>query len=108
MNPDPSGSSERLCLWLCLVASVLLTSCTGPLLLSQFHSLNTAYAGALNEQMRLNLARLENGPPGYYLAIGPINNRFTVSSEPSAGGTGSTADSKSNAAKSEGSSTSGG
>ena len=108
MNPDPSGSSARRYLWLCLVASVLLTSCTGPVLRSQFHSLNTAYAGALNEQMLLNLARLENGHPAYYLAIGPINNRFTFSSETSAGGTGSTTDSKTTAAKSQGSSTSGG
>ena len=42
----------------------------------EFRSYNAAYADALNEQMLLNLARLENGHPAYYLAIGAINNRF--------------------------------
>jgi hypothetical protein len=57
----------------------------------------TAYANALNEQMLLNLARLENGHPAYYLAIGAIDDRLTVSSSAGAGDTGTFTDSKTTA-----------
>jgi hypothetical protein len=54
----------------------------------EFRSYNAAYADALNEQMLLDLARLENGHPAYYLAIGAINNRFTDTAQATAGSTG--------------------
>jgi hypothetical protein len=65
-----------------------LTSCSGPTMRSEFRSYNTAYADALNNQMLLNLARLENGHPAYYLAIGSITNRFIDTATASAGSTG--------------------
>jgi hypothetical protein len=55
---------------------------------SEFRSYNTAYADALNHQMLLNLARLENGHPAYYLAIGSITNRFIDTAAATAGTTG--------------------
>lgn len=54
----------------------------------EFRSYNAAYADALNEQMLLNLARLENGHPAYYLAIGSITNRFIDTAAAAAGSTG--------------------
>lgn len=55
---------------------------------AEFRSYNAAYADALNEQMLLNLARLENGHPAYYLAIGSITNRFIDTAAATAGTTG--------------------
>ncbi|HEY1662522.1 MAG TPA: hypothetical protein VGI03_08900 [Verrucomicrobiae bacterium] len=60
---------------------------------SQFVNYNDAYATSLNKQMLLNLARLANGHPAYYLAIGEIDNRYTFSSQTSAGINGSLQDS---------------
>ena len=57
----------------------------------EFRSYNAAYADALNEQMLLNLARLENGHPAYYLAIGAINNRFIDTMSGAVGSTGTAA-----------------
>jgi hypothetical protein len=54
----------------------------------EFRSYNGAYADALNEQMLLNLARLENGHPAYYLAIGAINNRFIDTASAAVGSAG--------------------
>jgi hypothetical protein len=59
---------------------------------AHFRDYNTAYADALNEQMLLNLARLENGHPAYYLAIGAIDDRLTVSGSATVGGTGTYTD----------------
>jgi len=57
----------------------------------EFRSYNAAYADALNEQMLLNLARLENGHPAYYLAIGAINNRFIDTASGTVGSAGTPA-----------------
>src|ERR1039458_4418931 len=64
---------------------------------NQFHSYNEAYAAVLNEQMLLNLARLENGHPPYYLVIGLIDHKFTFSSQTGAGTTGNSAPTKTTA-----------
>jgi len=77
-----------------LLAPMLLTSCAAPALRNQFRNYNEAYADSLNQQMLLNLARLENGHPAYYLAIGVIDNKYTFSSQTSAGASGSYADSR--------------
>ncbi len=66
----------------------LAASCSGPTMRGEFRSYNAAYADALNEQMLLNLARLENGHPAYYLAIGAINNRFIDTASGTVGSTG--------------------
>jgi hypothetical protein len=75
----------------------LLVSCAGPALHSHFRSYNTAYADSLNEQMLLNLARLENGHPPYYLIIGTINNKISLSSQTGVGTTGNFTDSRTTA-----------
>ena len=84
-------------LWLCLCALPLLTSCASSTMHAHFRDYNAAYAEALNEQMLLNLARLENGHPAYYLAIGAIDDRVTVSGSAGVGATGTFTDSKSTA-----------
>lgn len=86
---------KREALWVCLGLLPLLVSCASHTpLRGQFRSYNEAYTEALNEQMLLNLARLENGHPAYYLAIGAINNRFNLTASATAGTTGSLTDSK--------------
>ncbi len=61
-----------------LVLPLLLSACGGGSTLRQpFASYNRAYADTLNEQMLLNLARLHNGHPAYFLAVGAIDNKFT-------------------------------
>jgi hypothetical protein len=89
-----SNLLRRIRLWLCLAALPLLASCAGTTMHSHFRDYNAAYADALNEQMLLNLARLENGHPAYYLAIGAIDDRLTVSSSAAVGNTGTFTDSK--------------
>jgi hypothetical protein len=74
---------------------LLLASCGSATLRQPFRSYNRAYADALNEQMLLNLARLHNGHPPYFLAIGTINNRYTFSGEATGGGNWSNTDSTS-------------
>jgi len=77
--------------------SFLFTSCRSPHvpLRGQFESYNEAYGDALNQQMLLNLARLQNGHPAYYLAIGALNNKFNTTEGATIGQTGSFTDSKS-------------
>ena len=68
---------KRGTLFACVVVSALVTSCSSPHvpLRGQFESYNVAYGDALNQQMLLNLARLQNGHPAYYLAIEALNNK---------------------------------
>src|SRR5262245_2242652 len=72
----------------------LLVSCAGTTMREHFEDYNTAYADALNVQMLLNLARLQNGHPAYYLAIGAIDDRLTVSESGTLGNSGSFTDSR--------------
>src|SRR5277367_6266363 len=67
---------------------IFLSSCTAPTMRNQFRNYNEAYADSLNQQMLLNLARLQNGHPAYYLAIGLIDQKYTFSSSSAAGTTG--------------------
>ncbi|MGD0745222.1 MAG: hypothetical protein ABSA45_08710 [Verrucomicrobiota bacterium] len=97
MKANPQTGSKfpcRIRLWLCLAALPLLASCAGTTMHGHFRDYNAAYADALNEQMALNLARLENGHPAYYLAIGAIDDRLTVSGSATLGNTGAFTDSK--------------
>jgi hypothetical protein len=89
-----SKFSRHIRLWLCLAALPLLTSCASSTMHAHFRDYNAAYADALNGQMLLNLARLENGHPAYYLAIGAIDDRLTVSGSATIGNTGTFTDSK--------------
>jgi hypothetical protein len=97
MKANPQTKSNllhRIELWMCLGALPLLASCAGTTMHSHFRDYNAAYANALNEQMLLNLARLENGHPAYYLAIGAIDDRLTVSESAGVGDTGTFTESK--------------
>jgi len=97
MNANPQTKSNllhRIELWLCLSVLPLLASCAGTTMHSHFRDYNAAYADALNEQMLLNLARLENGHPAYYLAIGAIDDRLTVSESAGVGNNGTFTDTK--------------
>src|SRR5471030_28492 len=73
---------------------IFLSGCAAPAMRNQFRNYNEAYADSLNQQMLLNLARLENGHPAYYLAIGAIDQKYTFSSSTAAGTTGSYTDAK--------------
>ncbi len=42
-----------------------------------FKGFNSAYGEMLNEQMLLNLARLDNGHPAQYLAVGTVQSNYT-------------------------------
>jgi hypothetical protein len=73
---------------------IFLSGCAAPAMRNQFRNYNEAYADSLNQQMLLNLARLENGHPAYYLAIGAIDQKYTFSSSTAAGTTGTFQDAK--------------
>lgn len=83
----------RICLWVALAAlPLLVASCASSAMRSHFEGYNAAYADALNQQMLLNLARLQNGHPAYYLVIGAIDDRLTISGSATIGGTGNYTD----------------
>jgi len=65
---------------------LMLAACSGPTLKGSFGGFNRSYGDTLNEQMLLNIARLQNGHPPYFLAIGAITNKFTFGGEVSGGG----------------------
>jgi len=77
--------NHRIIQWLSLAALPALVSCTAPAMRNQFQNYNEAYADSLNQQMLLNLARLENAHPAYYLAIGLIDQKYTFSSQTGVG-----------------------
>jgi hypothetical protein len=55
-----------------LAACVLLTSCVTKQLEPDFAAFSKSYADDMNWQMLLNLARLDQGHPAYFMAIGEI------------------------------------
>jgi hypothetical protein len=55
----------------------LLAGCGTTAFRSEFVGYNSAYTDMLNHQLLLNLARLDNGHPPQFLAIGAINSRYT-------------------------------
>ena len=63
----------------------LLVGCGATAFRQDFKGYNDAYADMLNEQMLLNLARLDNGHPAQFLAIGAINSRYAFNASTSAG-----------------------
>jgi hypothetical protein len=74
--------------WLPIALLPMLTSCIGTIMSGHFEDYSTAYGDALNHQMLLNLARLENGHPAYFLVIGAIDDRITVTEQAGIGSTG--------------------
>lgn len=62
------------------ILSLFLVGCSGPRALrSSYVDYSNAYADAGNQQMLLNLARIHNGHPPYFLQVGPITAQYTFS-----------------------------
>ena len=57
---------------------LLVNGCTSAAFRTEANSFTAAYGDVLNEQMLLNLARLDNGDPAYFLAIGTLNSRWNM------------------------------
>lgn len=73
--------TPRLRLTLPAFASLLFVSCGVRSLQNDFVGYNKAYASMINEQMLLNLARLDNGHPPYFMTVGAIDAKYNYSSE---------------------------
>ena len=60
-----------------LLAAGLLAGCAGPQTLrTSYTAYSEAFANANNTQLLLNLARLHNGHPPYFLQLGAVSARF--------------------------------
>jgi hypothetical protein len=69
--PSTPPRSRRL-LHCAAAAALLFTACVNRRLEPDFAAFSTAYARDMNWQMLLNLARLDQGHPAYFMAIGEI------------------------------------
>ena len=58
------------------VVVLLLGGCAGPALRTSFNDYAGVYAEVSNRQMLLNLARLSNSHPTYFLQMGGINTTY--------------------------------
>lgn len=82
----------RPCRSFFLLALLMLSSCGVQSFRSDFIGYNKAYAGMLNEQMLLNLARLDNGHPPYFMVPGAIDTKYDFTQEAATNGTRSDTD----------------
>jgi len=75
-----------------LLLVLALQGCTAPALRDDFKGYSEVYGEALDRQMLLNLARLDNGRPPYFIVMGTINANyiFSTGSEAMASATGTT------------------
>jgi len=71
-----------------VVIVALFSGCAAAAFRQDFSSFDSAYADMLNHQMLLNLARLDNGHPAQFLAIGSIQSNFSFTGNASGGVTG--------------------
>src|SRR5947207_1923371 len=53
-------------------------ACTSVAFRTEANNFSSAYGDVLNEQMLLNLARLDNGHPAYFIAVGALNSRWSM------------------------------
>ncbi|HWA10762.1 MAG TPA: hypothetical protein VG838_15075, partial [Opitutaceae bacterium] len=70
--PSAPRISRSLRLGALAAACLALTACVTKQLVPDFATYSEAYAHDLNWQMLLNLARLDQGHPAYFMAIGEI------------------------------------
>jgi len=63
-----------------LVCGLILSGCGGSRYRADYNSFNAAYADSSNRQMLLNLARLDQHDPTYFLQFGQISVQYQVSS----------------------------
>ena len=62
---------------LTLFAALLLSGCSGGALKRSFNGFSSVYAETVNHQMLLNLARVRNGHPPYFMQMGQINATYS-------------------------------
>src|SRR2546421_7693244 len=53
-------------------------ACTSVAFRTEANNFTSAYRDVLNEQMLLNLARLDNGHPPYFIAVGTLTSRWKM------------------------------
>lgn len=70
--PSPARTARYVRLGAFAGACLVLTACVTKQLVPDFATYSEAYAHDLNWQMLLNLARLDQGHPAYFMAIGEI------------------------------------
>jgi len=92
MNTDrvmPSSHSSRAVLagFAGLAAVVAFSGCATEQLVSDFATISDSYAENMNRQMLLNLARLDQGHPAYFMAIGEVRLNRSQTGSLQAGGT---------------------
>jgi hypothetical protein len=63
-----------------LVCALVLAGCGGMRYRADYNSFNAAYADSSNRQMLLNLARLDQHDPTYFLQFGQISVQYQLSS----------------------------
>lgn len=68
-------------------------ACTSVAFRTDANTLTSAYGTVLNEQMLLNLARLDNGHPAYFIAVGVLNSHWTMGATVTGGASRSETDS---------------
>lgn len=63
-----------------VICALLLSGCGGMRYRADYNSFNAAYADSSNRQMLLNLARLDQHDPTYFLQFGQISVQYQLSS----------------------------
>src|ERR1700689_454468 len=63
-----------------MVCTLLLSGCGAARYSADYNGFNAAYANSSNRQMLLNLARLDQHDPTYFLQFGQISVQYQVSS----------------------------
>lgn len=65
----------------CALALLLaVNGCTSVAFRTEANHFASAYGDVLNEQMLLNLARLDNGHPAYFVAVGTLTSKWNLGS----------------------------
>jgi hypothetical protein len=57
---------------------LISNSCTSIAFRTEANNFSSAYGDVLNEQMLLNLARLDNSHPAYFIAVGTLNSKWNL------------------------------
>jgi hypothetical protein len=80
MKSKPFSSSKIAPTVFLLIAGLclILNGCTSVAFRTEANHFSSAYGDVLNEQMLLNLARLDNGHPAYFIAVGTLNSRWNL------------------------------
>lgn len=63
--------------WMPLLPLIVLTGCLGPALRHASTDYSEVYADSVNRQLLLNLARLSQNEPPYFIQTGTINSAFS-------------------------------